>query len=512
MRAPAVTPAVALAVALVVVAAACSRTTRYRAEPAPTTRGPDAAPGRSTTTPGSRSTGTAPLAWSACGTGTECATLTVPLDRSGRDPGSIGLALFRHRADGRPIGSLLVNPGGPGASGRFLATDADRVFPAAVRARFDIVAWDPRGTGASSPVDCGPDLDAFFAVDRDPRTAAAVRANVAAARAFAAACARRSGRLLAHVATRDTVADMDAIRAALGESQLSYLGFSYGTYLGTRYALRYPARVRAMVLDGAVDPQVGVAAGSIQQSDGFERDLQMFLADCAGRPACAFYAGGNPQSALRRLLDAIAAEPLFAGPDRTLGPTEARLGIVTALYGGRSAWPPLAEALAAAARGDGSQLLGFSDQYVERKPDGTYGSGQAAFFAISCLDGQLPSTLAQVQAIARASARTAPILGPFNAWLGLPCAYWPVRPVDGPAPVRAPRGLPTVVVIAGRNDPATPYAWGAALARELGARLISVDTEEHTAYTDGGACVQDPVDAYLVSGTPPASDRSCGRP
>jgi pimeloyl-ACP methyl ester carboxylesterase len=433
----------------------------------------------------------------------------VPLDRSGHDPGTIRLALWRHPAEGDRIGALLVNPGGPGASGRFLAAQAKDLFPQAIRDRFDIVAWDPRGTGESDPVDCGDHLDAFFAVDRDPHTQAGVQANITAARDLAAECARRSGRLLAHVATRDTVADMDAIRAALGEAKLTYMGFSYGTYLGTRYALQYPDKVRAMVLDGAIDPEVSVAASTIQQSNGFERDLDSFLADCAQHSSCAFHSGGDPRGALDNLLAAVAAEPEYAGSGRSLGPTEARFGIVAALYSGRAAWSDLADALAAAAGGDGSQLLKFSDDYTERSGDGTYSPSQAAFYATSCLDGQLPTTLSATRALADATARTAPVLGPFNAWLGLPCAYWPVKPVDGPGSVSAPPTLPTVVVIAGRNDPATPYAWGQALARELRARLISVDTEEHTAYVDGGPCVQSPVDDYLTSATPPANDRSC---
>jgi pimeloyl-ACP methyl ester carboxylesterase len=437
--------------------------------------------------------------------------LTVPLVAAEPNGPHIHLALYRHRAESsHRIGSLLMDPGGPGASGRPLAELARSLFPQALRDRFDIVAWDPRGTGASTAVQCGERLDAFYAVDRSGDSPAEVAANEQASRALAQQCARGSGTLLAHVATRDTVADMDAIRAALGDARLTYLGLSYGTYLGTRYALAYPTHVRALVLDGAVDPSIDSLTSTEQQSDAFEQSLDAFLAYCSSTSTCAFHSGGGASRALDDLLAQIEAEPLFAqtnGETRTLGPTEARIGIASALYEGKSAWSDLASALAAAAGGDGSELLQLSDDYTERSTGGSYSTEQEAFYATSCIDA--PETLADVRRALEDARVHAPVLGPLNAWLGLPCVYWPVPPVERPARVSAPATLPTVVVVSSTGDPATPYAWGVSLAHQLRARLFSVNTDSHTAFVRGGPCIQSAVVSYLVTARAPARDLRC---
>jgi pimeloyl-ACP methyl ester carboxylesterase len=448
-----------------------------------------------------------------CAAGLECGSLAVPLDWSRAGDAQISLALYRHRArqGGRRIGSLLGNPGGPGASGRQLAERADRLFGKEILDRFDIVSFDPRGVGASSPVRCGERLDAFFSVDRSPDKPAEIAANVSSAKQLAADCARRSGRILEHVSSAETVTDMEAIRAALGESRLSYLGLSYGTVLGAAYAVRYPARVRAFVLDGAVDSSLTPTASATQQSASFEIALDEFLASCSDAPACAFHSGGRANAALGRLLAQLDAEPEFArvdGEQRSLGQSAAVIAIATALYAGRASWPSLAKALAAAATGNGSRLLQLTDRYTKRHRGGLYDTDTEAFYAISCADGGFAS-LAETEQAAATAQRIAPRIGVTNAWLGLPCAYWPVQPHGRALAPRAPANLRPVLVVTSTGDPATPRQWGDALARQLRARLLTVDNDAHTAYLRGRPCVQRVVDRFLVTGTPPPVDLRC---
>ncbi|MDQ1510258.1 MAG: hypothetical protein QOG50_2102, partial [Actinomycetota bacterium] len=309
--------------------------------------------------------------WRGCGA-IECATLSVPLDRTHPAGRRIRLALARRPADGRPLGVLLANPGGPGGSGIELLQHADDVFSKSVRDRFDIVSWDPRGVGAGTSVDCGDDLDFFYAVNRTNAAASTARENVSVAKRFVAACRRNSPGLLPFLSSRASVADMDAIRAAMGVRTISYVGFSYGTYLGALYADRYPTHVRAMVLDGAIDPALSSADGTIQQAVGFDRALDAFLAWCRDNSRCHFATHGNPTTALHDLTSSLDHETLPAevdGEKRTLGPGEANIGIATALYAGRGrdGWEALGNALRDAARGDGSGLAVLSDTYTGRR-------------------------------------------------------------------------------------------------------------------------------------------------
>ena len=299
----------------------------------------------------STSTEQSALQWDRCGQ-LECATLEVPRDYA--DPGgpTIDLALARRRADGDAIGSLLINPGGPGAPGTGLVGSVGSFFPPGVLEHFDIVGWDPRGTGQSASVDCTDNLDFFFGVDHSPDDPAETDAQLEAGRELADDCKNApDSELLPYLATSATVDDMDSIRAALGEDQISYLGFSYGTYIGALYADKYPERVRAMVLDGPVDPSLDFEELATDQGVGFDSALKAFLDDCA-RNGCRF-GGDDPHGAFTRLMAQIEAEPLpgeVDGESRTLGPGEADIGVAEALYGGVQAWPDLARALNDAAR------------------------------------------------------------------------------------------------------------------------------------------------------------------
>lgn len=454
---------------------------------------------------------TGSIRWHGCD-GIQCATLSVPLDPARPSGSRIELALARLPATGSRQGFLLTNPGGPGGSGVDLVRGARDIFSSELRRHYDIISWDPRGVGASTAVECDPDLDGFVSADHSPDDAQEVRHDVATAQALAAGCARRSGDLLDHVSTLDTVHDMDAIRAALGEAKVTYLGFSYGTYLGAMYAQQYPTRIRAMVLDGAVDPSLSYAQGAQTQAVGFEQNLDAFLDHCRHDKHCGFATGGDPRRAFDDVMAGIDAEPLPAkvdGEHRTLGPGEADFGVAQALYSGRDGWPDLAHALAKAAQGDGSELLELSDEYTGYQRGGTYSNEMGAFYATACVDTPAPRTATAVEQLADAAARVAPTFGPSNFWLGLPCTYWHAPATGVVAPVHAP-GAPPIVVLGTTNDPATPLSGARALASQLpDARLVIYVSEGHTAYGRGSSCVDDAVDNYLVKLTLPTNGTRC---
>jgi pimeloyl-ACP methyl ester carboxylesterase len=472
--------------------------------------GGDEGGGASTSDRGTDSTTAAPtrpgeaIEWSTCGD-IQCATLEVPVDHADPTGPTLDLALGRRRAKGDRIGTLLVNPGGPGAAGIPVVQDAESYFSNALLDRFDIVAWDPRGSGDSTAIDCGDKLDYFFDTDKSPDDAAEVAANVAAARRLATACEERSAALLPHLSSRATVDDMDTIRAALGEEKLTYLGFSYGTYLGALYADRYPTRVRALVLDGALDPSLGFEDVTRDQAVGFDSALNAYLDNCA-RTKCGF-GGSDPHRAYDRLIAQIDAEPLpgeVGGEHRTLGAGEADLGVASALYAGTQGWSILTDALKRAARGDGTTLLQLSDAYTGREPGGTYDNSQAAFFGIGCLDAPAP-TIDQLPLVAQRIEQAAPEFGASTTWLSSPCSVWPVPAEGQPAPVHG-TGAPPIVVLGTSNDPATPLKWAQALATQLeSGNLVVYRGEGHTAYARGNQCIDDAVDDYLITlKVPPA--------
>jgi pimeloyl-ACP methyl ester carboxylesterase len=449
-----------------------------------------------------------PLRWHACDQG-ECATLRVPLDYAAPHGRTIGLAVARSRTAkaGERIGSLLVNPGGPGASGLDLVDYVAAQLPSAITDRFDVVAWDPRGSGASDPVDCGPNLDARFAVDTSPDDPAELTALEQAARTFVASCMQHSGDLLRHVSTADTVKDLDALRAALGDRRLTYLGFSYGTFIGALYAQEFPDHVRALVLDGALDPAMPVADVAVQQAVAFDASLRRFFDWCSARSSCPFHGGGDVQGAYEALAKRTDASPIGTGSNR-FGPTQLDIAVASVLYAGDSQFPLLASSLRALERGDPSRLRVLYDDYVGKRGD-HYDAEWPAFIAISCADGPNLDQ-AQTEALQRRAAIEAPLLGAANVGLGFECAYWPYPPARAaPAPVHAATANP-IVVVGTRGDPATPFAWAQALAGELGnARLIAVAGSSHTSSLNGNGCLDRLLGRYLVDLSAPPAGTEC---
>lgn len=455
-----------------------------------------------------------PLTWKDCRDGFQCATLDVPLVYGTPSQGTVGLRLIRRLAS-RPtdrVGALLINPGGPGVSAvDFLRGYATGSAPAVLGQRFDLVAFDPRGTTGSAPVHCEttPELDQFFHVDPAPDTPAEVNALVSANRAFAVDCERRSGRILAHLSTVDAARDMDSVRAALREPKLTYLGYSYGTALGAAYLDQYPTHVRAMVLDGALDPRLTWDQLLAGQARGFDQALGSFLRWCdAHASACDFRRAVTGD--LGHAYDAIAArvksQPLPGDKTRTVGSAELSYGAGQALYS-TAYWGFLGTALADAVKGDGNVLLQLSDLYLERGAHG-YSNTIEANFAVNCADRPWPNDPAAYQQLADKTKAYAPRFGPSIAWSGAGCINWPAPPTGTPHAVDG-KGSPPILVIGTTRDPATPYVWAVALARQLdNGVLLSHDGDGHTAYRNTApACIVNPVNTYLLTGQAPPPSR-----
>ncbi|MDT0308402.1 alpha/beta hydrolase [Streptomyces sp. DSM 44917] len=460
------------------------------------------------------------LSWSPCGGGGwECAELTVPLDYENVDRSEdIQVTVTRLPATGpgERIGSLLLNPGGPGSSAADFAQGvAEYLFPGEVRARYDMVGVDPRGTGGSEPVECltGPEMDEYTLTDRTPDSEAEVNELVASMEEFAQGCAEDAGELLGHISTIETARDMDVARAVLGDERLHYLGFSYGTKLGAVYAGLFPQRAGRLVLDAAVDPRLPTRDADREQAGGFETAFRAFAEDCASQADCPL-GTGDTDAASQALLDFFAevdARPIPSGdPERPLTESLATTGVASALYS-EAAWPELRGALTAAMEeGDGAGLLTLSDSYNDREADGTYGSSMFAFPAISCLDSPAGNAdPEEVREALPAYEEASPTFGADFAWATLLCAAWPLEPTGEPVTVNA-AGAPDILVIGTTRDPATPYAWAQGLADQLDSGiLLTRDGDGHGSYGSGNACVDGAVNAYLLQNTSPEDGSTC---
>lgn len=455
------------------------------------------------------------LHWKGCGGRFQCTRVQVPLDYAQPAGTAIELSVIRLPATGSTgrKGSLLINPGGPGVSGIDYARAASTVVSATLRERYDIVGFDPRGVGASTPVRCLSDkeTDTYLAADGSPDTGAEERRLVELSGLLAQRCKQRNGALLAHVGTRDAARDLDVLRAVLGDQRLHYLGKSYGTYLGATYAELFPARVGTMVLDGALDPASSGTEIAREQALGFEVALRAFVEDCLRRSDCPLHGGRDAALAsVGRLLTAIDQHPLRGDPGRPVTEALAVLGVVAALYDEGSGWPLLRTALAEAEQGNGQTLLLLADFYTDRNPGGHYTTNSNdAIYAINCLDRPEEKDPAKLRATAEQFSRVAPRFGAYLAWSSLPCGLWPYPPEGTPQPTRAPGSAP-ILVVGTTRDPATPYRWAQALARELqSGRLLTFEGDGHTAYRRGSRCIDRAVDRYLVDGTLPPEGLRC---
>ncbi|WP_055587627.1 alpha/beta hydrolase [Streptacidiphilus griseoplanus] len=492
--------------------------------PAPGTTGGDAATGGSARTALQPLPAAIPAAlasyyrqkldWRACDGSFECATFKVPLDYAHPGHGDLTLAAARKKATGPGprTGSLVLNPGGPGGSGITYLENVTASYAPPLRATYDLVGFDPRGVGRSDPVQClsGPRMDAFAAADVTPDDAAEKAALVKEMREFAAGCEQRSRSLLPHVDTIAAARDMDVLRALLGDAKLTYVGKSYGTYLGAAYAGLFPGRVGRMVLDGALDPSLDARQAALGQAAGFEVAWSAFAKDCASRSDCPL--GRSPAEVgtrLDALFRSIDRTPLATGSSRRLTEALATTGVIQAMYAD-FLWPQLRTALKDAQQGKGAGLLALSDSYYDRRSNGSYGNLMFANEAVNCLDSPAPfSSPDQVQAAVAQFVRTSPHFGRAMAWMSLACAYWPVRPTGGPHTIAA-AGAPPIVVVGTTRDPATPYVWARALAAQLSSgRLLTFEGDGHTAYGGRSDCIDTAVNTYLLEGQAPGNGKVC---
>lgn len=427
---------------------------------------------------------------------------------------NIDVAVIRIPAEGTRIGSLFVNPGGPGGS----AVDAVAGMGAALKGspineHFDLVGVDPRGVGHSTPeLRCRTDaeFDAWRAdpmVDYSPAGVAHIEAMY---QQFADRCVSRMGKdFLSGVGAATTADDMDTVRRVLGDEQINYLGFSYGTQIGTSYVNRHGDHVRAMVLDGAIDPSVGPIEKSIRQMAAFQQAFDDYAADCALSPDCPL--GQDPTQSVARfqaLVDPLVARPAAVKGDRRgLGYSDAITGTVNALYT-PSFWTYLTSGLLGLAQGtDPGDLLLLADVYENRSVDGTYRNTQDAFNAVRCVDAPYPTDPAVWVAADQRTRQVAPFAS-YGAFTGYAprdiCSFWPVPATSAPAPA-APAAPGQVVVVSTTHDPATPYQAGVDLARQLGAPLITYEGTQHTAVFNGIECVDTAAVGYFVDGVVPGN-------
>jgi len=448
-----------------------------------------------------------PISWTPCLGNLQCATLVVPLDYADPTGPTIPIAVARHPAEipSARIGSLVIDPGGPGVSGIDDMANELRSLTAPLLDDFDIVTFDPRGVERSDPITCGevPGAPPSALPDPVPTTPAQESSTIGGLRQYAEACEKNSANILPHVGSVDAARDMEQLRRALGDAGLTYMGQSYGTLLGITYASLFPMHVRAMALDSVIDPAITFDQLTIGQAQGFEAVLQSFFAWCAGSGSCAWHPVGDPTNALLVQLSSSASAPVPAGGGRVAGAAELYDALLDGLYS-RSEWPQLGSALAADAAGNGAPVVAMSDRY---NANGTT-NGADAGVAIDCLDHPVSRDLSAYDGLAALAKSSAPVFGPLLAWGEASCAVWPAPPTRPVGPVSAP-GSPPILVIGTTSDPATPYAWAVSVAHELShGVLLTRDGVDHVAYFYS-TCVRTTVQAYLVSGAAPAPGATC---
>jgi pimeloyl-ACP methyl ester carboxylesterase len=453
-----------------------------------------------------------PVQWAPCGD-LQCGSVTAPVDYANPTGPTLQIAVARHPAEvpGERIGSLVINPGGPGTSGIDDMANELSVLTPELLDRFDIVSFDPRGVERTSPVTCvsgggtsgGGTDGSEQPIDPVPTTTAAELALLQNDRAFAAQCKQATGPLLADVGTVDTARDLDRIREAIGDAQLTFIGNSYGTLLGASYAELFPTHVRAMVLDSAIDPALTTVQYATDQAASLESEWEAFAAWCTGDAACPWRPVGDPTTALLALLQQSSSHAVSVAGRAPAGPGQLYDALLAGLES-QSSWPSLAGALAGFETGNGTAASSMANAYQT----GGSTNGADAEQAIDCLDHPVDRNPADYPAIAARAAQAAPIFGPLLTWGLLGCAVWSEPPTRTPAPATDP-GAPPILVIGTVNDPVTPYAWSVSLARELtGGVLLTWQGRSHVAYFYS-PCVRGIAQSYLVDGTLPAPGATC---
>ncbi|CAL9534254.1 Carboxylesterase A [Streptomyces sp. enrichment culture] len=470
-----------------------------------------------------------PLKWGACaapdaaqGGGPappkdwQCATLRVPLDYA--DPGgeTIPLALIRApaRDKERRLGSLVFNFGGPGGSGISTLPGAAEEYQA-LRSRYDLVSFDPRGVGASAPVLCQTDrqLDAYYAADNTPETPAEEKEFADGIRRYHQACEARSGKVLPYVGTENAARDLDRIRQALGDGKLNYFGISYGTELGGVYAHLFPDKVGRAVFDAVVDPTKTSEQSALGQAKGFQLALENFAQDCVDRGDECRLQGATAQEVedtVLRLQKSLAQKPIPGLGGRMLTDSAATNGIAQALYS-QELWPLLEQGIDEAEGGQGQLLMALSDALNGRQENGRYSNIGAANTAVNCADSKQRFTLEQTKERLAEFRKASPVFGDFLGWALMSCTGWPVKGAWETPDVSAAGSAP-ILVIGNTGDPATPYEGARRMVERLGPGVgveLTYEGQGHGAYNSGDPCVQKAVDAYLLDGKVPSGGTVC---
>ena len=462
--------------------------------------------------------------------GLQCANVVVPLAYDDPTGPTIAIAAMRSAATGGDrVGALVMNPGGPGGSGlQFVGAVAGLKEWATLHESFDFVSFDTRGVGASRPlINCLTDTeqDAARAANNRTNTPEGVAKLNAAAAEYVAKCVERTGAdadisgksFLLNIGSSDTIQDIDVLRSAMGETKLSYLGFSYGTLLGAMYAAKFPANVRAMILDGAVDPAKDPVKMDLGQGTGFQGTFDAFAAWCAAQQSCPLGTDVTQATAkYQQLTRPLLATPLTIKDGRTLTYADATTGTFYALYSEQN-WKYLRTGLINLQAGDGTLMMLLADTYLERDTDGHYGRANDIYNAVTCMDGD---AVTPADSIVTQYDAAAPFQDPGDPDIAAPslvfgnvhffgCSLYPGPASRAPAPVSAP-GVAPLVVISTTGDPATPYADGVSLAAQLGASLITFEGNRHTAFlSENSSCVDDAGTNYLVDLTLPKAGLTC---
>ena len=437
-------------------------------------------------------------------------SLQVPVDYNDPSKGTFDLHVARHLATdpSKRIGSLLVNPGGPGFGGSVLAMNAAEIYGAALTERFDIIGWDPRGTGLSTPaIDCIDDYDRYFAsVDITPDDAAERQQIVDLAKEFETKCSTKNADILQFIGTNNSARDIDSIRQALGEDKISYFGFSYGSELGATWATLFPSTVRAAVLDGASDPNSDFLTGGLQQSEGFEKSIARFLARCSSDSTCVFNNGGRSAEAFDALMLSLDETPIPSEPGRPDVTRGVALSAVGQAMYSESLWPDLEQALFDAGAGNGAGLLALYDAYFQRQSDGSYDNSLEAFQTIVCMDTVERLSVAEEDATSVQFNEVAPRFAP-NTTGGYFCTFYP-ESHDPRVPITG-KGAGDILVVGTTGDPATPLSSTENMAKALEQGvLLVVEADQHTGY-DVNDCSRRTVDRYLLTLDVPTANTRC---
>ncbi|MGC5223828.1 alpha/beta hydrolase [Micromonospora sp. DT81.3] len=453
------------------------------------------------------------LQWTDCD-GFDCTMVTAPLNWADPSAGEVELSVIRQPATGGDaIGSLLTNPGGPGVSGVDLIRDsASFAVGERLMQDYDVIGFDPRGVGESTPVTCldAAGMDAYlYDIPPAPRGTPEWEAHLDDGnRRFAEACQANSDGILEFITTDSAARDLDLLRAVLGDEKLNYLGYSYGTFLGATYAELFPDRVGRMVLDGAVDPSTSLLEAGTTQALGFESALRAYMRACLAGSECPFRGTVDEAMAdIGALLASVDRSPMQAADGREVGADTMLTGIVYPLYS-QGSWEFLTGALVDALAGDPEAILFSADGYNDRANGVYVANFSEAFHAYNCMDYPVDWTAEDEAAAEAILEDEAPTIAPY--WnLSGNCGPWPYPPTGTRGPIAAAGAAP-ILVIGTTNDPATPYEWAVALAGQLDSGvLVTRVGEGHTGFNKGNACVDDAVEAYLLEGNAPAEDIRC---